>query len=102
MKTQPTVRCLLTLACLPLVSAMAEEEPWVIDSQEEWEAAIASSEGISIEDGMSAPAEKSGTLKTMIKSFDRKRSASSLTVTQSPIWQNWNPMGAEHGVRPHL
>lgn len=92
MKTQPTVRCFLTLACLPLVSAMAKDQPWIIDNQEEWKAAITSSEGISIEDGTSAPTEKSGTLKTTIKSFDSKRSASSLTVTQSPIWQNWNPI----------
>ena len=33
-----------------------------------------------------------GNLKTKIQKFDTKRSVGSLTITQSPIWQNWNPI----------
>jgi hypothetical protein len=38
------------------------------------------------------PSIKSGTLKTKLQSFDEKRSAKSLQINQSAIWQNWNPI----------
>ena len=80
------------LACLAISNTTAEESPWLIQSQEEWTAAIESSNGLEIKDGLASPTGKSGTLKTVLKSFPAKRSASALTLTQSPIWQNWNPI----------
>ena len=32
------------------------------------------------------------TVATGLQTFDKKRSAKSLTLTQSAIWQNWNPI----------
>lgn len=81
-----------SIACFAISSAIAEDSPWLIQSQEEWTAAIQSSEGLEFKDGLASPTGKSGTLKTIIKSFPAKRSASSLNLTQSPIWQNWNPI----------
>ncbi len=59
---------------------------------ETWTDSIASSEGMTIEDGMAFPTESSGTLQTKIDTSAGKRSATTLTLTQSPIWQNWIPI----------
>ena len=90
MKTTHSVILFLGLACLP---AMAENKAWKIDKQEDWKSQVESSKGMTFEDGMAMPTEKNGTLKSVLKTFPEKRSASTLTFDQSPIWQNWNPMG---------
>ncbi|MDF1862060.1 MAG: hypothetical protein P1U87_17720 [Verrucomicrobiales bacterium] len=91
MKRKPAsplaVSLLLTLLSLPVFAA----EPWSIDDESQWKSEIASSEGLSIEKGMAAPTGESGSLKTKVQSFGEKRSAKSLTIQQSAIWQNWIP-----------
>ena len=82
----------LALALLPILSAHAENLPWTIATEEEWKAGVAQSEGMTIENGQAAPTEKSGTLTTTLHSGDSKRSVTSLKITQSPVWQNWNPI----------
>lgn len=90
MKSARNITCLLALIPLSQCSNPKEAEPWKIDSQDEWVSAVESSDGITIEKGAAAPAEKSGTVITKVKSFDSKRSALSLKIAQSTIWQNWN------------
>ncbi|MCH2614007.1 MAG: hypothetical protein MKZ70_04855 [Opitutales bacterium] len=41
---------------------------------------------------MTSPKGKSDNLKNKIQRFDTKHSTASLTVTQPPIWRNWNPI----------
>tara|TARA_R110002096_G_scaffold212352_8_gene399840 strand:- start:208 stop:1743 length:1536 start_codon:yes stop_codon:yes gene_type:complete len=93
MNQQPHIKptalaTLFSLSLLPCVWA----ETWNIASEAEWKSEIASSEGITIEKGVAAPTEASGSLQTKMQSFDSKRSAASLTITQSAIWQNWIPI----------
>lgn len=64
---------------------------WEIKGAPNWNAAIESSQGITLEDGLAFPAAAAGTLRTVVRSFETKRSAAALTITQSPIWQNWIP-----------
>ncbi|MEC7907009.1 MAG: hypothetical protein VYC82_07265, partial [Verrucomicrobiota bacterium] len=83
----------ITLSTILFVSAiLAKAESLEISTQSDWERTIASSMGIVIKDGLASPTGKSGNLKTKIQKFDTKRSVGSLTITQSPIWQNWNPI----------
>jgi hypothetical protein len=82
----------IAFLALLLAPALMAADSISIDSQSEWTAAIASSEGISLENGMASPTEKTATLKTKIQAFDGKRSAASLQIAQSTIWQNWNPI----------
>ncbi|MDF1737941.1 MAG: hypothetical protein P1U86_02185 [Verrucomicrobiales bacterium] len=70
----------------------AGETAWTIDSQDDWKATIESSEGTVVESGAVSPEGRNATVLTKLQSFDAKRSAKSLTVTQSAIWQNWNPI----------
>ena len=67
-------------------------EAWTIDSQEEWQQAVADKSNLEFKDGMAEPSAKSATFKSKMKSFDEKRSASSITISQSPVWHNWQPV----------
>jgi hypothetical protein len=85
-------RILPLLFCLPLLANADDTASWTVEGIDAWKAAIESSDGIAIEDAGISPTEKSGTVLTKIQKFDNKRSVASLTITQSPIWQNWNPI----------
>ena len=74
------------------LSGSASGKPWVIESQEEWTQAAASSEGLTIEEGLVAPAGKAATFTSRVQRFEKKRRAASVTIAQSPIWQNWEPI----------
>ena len=50
---------------------------------------IESSQGLTIEKGVASPTAKTGSLRTKLKTFKEKRSAKSLTIEQSALWQNW-------------
>ena len=76
----------MALCCLPL-----QAQDWTIDTDQQWKQNLQSSEGATIADGMVSPTAKQATIVTKVFSSDKKRSAASLTIAQSPIWQNWNP-----------
>ncbi|WDI41623.1 hypothetical protein [Bremerella sp. P1] len=65
---------------------------WKIDSEAEWNQNIAKAQGASVADGTVSPKEKTATITTKVHATDKKQSAKTLTLTQSPIWQNWNPI----------
>lgn len=69
--------------------AFADQQTWVVKSQDEWNAAVADSQGIAIADGQASPTGKSGTLKMALQSFETKRTFSSLNINQAPHWLNW-------------
>jgi len=75
------------LATTPLPAA-----DWTIDSAEQWTQNLASSEGATVADGTVSPQARTATIATHVHSSDVKRSAKSLVVTQSAVWQNWNPI----------
>ena len=80
----------LSVASLTLtITASLFSKSWNIKSQTEWEKNIQSSEGIIIEEGLISPQEKAGHFKTKLKKFKAKKSLQSLTIDQSPVWQNW-------------
>ena len=81
----------LALLCwMPFCSVDAAE--WTIDNEADWKANLTSTEGVVFENGSLAPEGKTATVTTKLQRFDKKRAASSLTLTQSPIWQNWQPI----------
>ena len=66
----------LFLTATLLGQALVSGESVTVDSQADWEKAIASSTGVAVENGTVSPMGKTGQLKTKLKRFDRKRSAS--------------------------
>ena len=80
------------LSLLLLMPALFAEDAVSIRTQAEWEKAVADSKGVAIKDGTVAPTDKAGQVRTRLQKFDQKKKAASLTLTQSAIWQNWNPI----------
>lgn len=65
---------------------------WTIDTDADWAENTKQKSNIEFQKGMASPAGKSSSLKSQIKSFGSKRSALSIVIDQSPVWQNWNPI----------
>jgi hypothetical protein len=74
-----------------LAGAQLQAADWTIDSADDWTQNIKSAEGATVEDGSVSPKAETATISTKVHASDVKRSAKSLVVTQSAIWQNWNP-----------
>jgi hypothetical protein len=85
---------LITIIVVGALSAMSVSgETWTIDTQAEWDESLAKKKGAEVSDGMVSPTKKGAVLSSVIKQFDEKRSAESITIDQSPVWHNWNPIG---------
>lgn len=69
----------------------AEEMSWDFSDSETWKESLSSGDGLIHESGGVSVAGSGGALLTKPQSFEEKKSAASLTVSQSPIWQNWIP-----------
>ena len=78
---------LTTTSCLDLLAS-----DWTIDSADDWTRNIQSAEGATVADGVVSPDAKTATIVTTVHTSEVKRSAASLVVSQSAIWQNWNPI----------
>lgn len=65
-------------------------DDWTIDSADDWKNNLESAEGAVVVDGSVSPEKKIATIATKVHSSNVKRSAKSLVVDQSAIWQNWN------------
>lgn len=66
---------------------------WQIDTQEEWTESILSEDGLDIREGVASPKSDAATFRSIVKVFPEKRKATSLVLRQSPVWENWEPVG---------
>lgn len=82
-----TLLLLVTMLC----SCELNAEDWTIDTAEDWKNSIQSAKGAAVADGSVSPTAKTATISTGVHSLDEKRSAKSLVVDQSAVWQNWQP-----------
>ena len=72
-----------------LTQTLFAGEPWIIDTQVQWEKALTTAKDVIIENGTVSAAGETGNFTAKLHKSDRKRSAASLTVQQSALWQNW-------------
>ena len=77
------------IGLLPMISLGAKN--WSIKSTKDWAECIEHNQGVAVKEGTVSPSEQSGMIRTKLKAFKKKRSAKTLTISQSPLWQNWNP-----------
>lgn len=84
----PWLASLIPLCTLALTLGL-KAETWTVESADQWKSSIESSEGLTIDKGVASPSAQAGSLRTKLKSFKGKRSAKSLTIGQSALWQNW-------------
>ncbi len=73
------------------VCGLAQAEDWRIEG-DAWKGNIESSQGAVVSDGTVSPKSELATIVTKLHTSDMKRSARALTLSQSPIWQNWSPI----------
>ncbi|MGD7651874.1 MAG: hypothetical protein ACQCXQ_01580 [Verrucomicrobiales bacterium] len=93
MKSITAWKSLSAVIWLGSLQAGAAGESWTIDTQSEWTSQLLRHEGLELADGMASPAAESATLQSALKRFPEKRRAASITIDQSPVWQNWEPAG---------
>ncbi|CAA6677779.1 MULTISPECIES: hypothetical protein [unclassified Lentimonas] len=73
-------------------AVFADEGAWTIDTQQEWTQNVENQDGLEIADGMASPVAETAILKSRLKSYTEKRRAKSVTVSQSSVWLNWQPV----------
>ena len=73
-------------------SASLSGEKWIIDSQSDWLAATADHAHLKFTDGLVTPTAREATFRSVLITSEKKRSAKSLTIDQSPVWHNWEPI----------
>jgi len=66
-------------------------DAWVVDTQAQWQQP-ASQKALEIKDGLASPTGKTATYTSALKRYGTKQSAKSLTIEQSPLWLNWQPI----------
>lgn len=82
----------LQLFCALIGCVQMQAADWTIDSADDWTENIESIDGARVADGTVSPRAETATITTKVHASDGKRSAKTLLVSQSPIWQNWNPI----------
>jgi hypothetical protein len=81
----------ITVCALSVMTAYGES--WSIDTQEEWNQSVSRKEGIEIVKGEVTPNSGKVVISSVIKRFDKKRSAKSIEIGQSAVWKNWETIG---------
>ena len=79
---------LVTMLCM---NTLCHAEDWTIDSDADWKSNTGETAGLEIKKGMAEPTEKTATFKSAIKRFDVPTQARSISIGQSPVWENWQP-----------
>jgi len=85
-------KCLATLCAMSVAGPLSAGDNWLIDTDEQWKTTAQKSEGLAIKDGLAEPTGKAATYTSKVHRFDSKRSAKSISIAQSPVWQNWQPI----------
>lgn len=85
---------LLTLTAIISLFGIGQGQAadWTIDTADDWTRNVQAAEGATIAEGSVSPSAEVATITTNVQRLDAKRSAKSLVVNQSAIWQNWNPI----------
>jgi hypothetical protein len=65
---------------------------WELKTQQDWLAASAECVNIEITDGCLKLTSDSAFFATALKKFKNKHQLKSMTIQQSPVWNNWHPI----------
>lgn len=69
----------------------SENKTWRIASSEEWAQASDEIQGLTTENDLLSLRDQAGLYKSKLQRFNSKRSAQSLTISASTMWENWEP-----------
>lgn len=85
-------RLLFTALMTLILSIQLHATEWVVDTQASWEKATGWHQQIEMREGMLYPSAKLSSFRSAVKRFKMKRTAASITIEQSPVWENWQPI----------
>ena len=74
-------------------------QPWVIEEATEWTQATGSVSNMQVSGGFATPTANTSTFSSIVKSYPNKRKATAVTFKQSPVWNNWVPLGYDVQAR---
>lgn len=67
--------------------------PWIIEEAADWTQATGSASNLQISGGFVRPTAALSTFSSVVRNFPARRRATSVTFRQSPVWDNWIPLG---------
>ena len=79
-------------AVVTILTGCASAQTWTVDSEADWKANTASHSNLEFKDGKAVPTASEATFQSVMKRFPEKRAVTSLAVSQSPEWLNWEPV----------
>ncbi|MDD7985154.1 hypothetical protein PQO01_09350 [Lentisphaera marina] len=79
-------------ALLLSLSSVFAQTTFTIESESDWNNALEKSEGVSVKDGRVVPDGKTGLIRSKLQRYNAKQKLQSITVGQSPVWENWEPL----------
>ncbi|VGO11774.1 hypothetical protein PDESU_00320 [Pontiella desulfatans] len=80
------------LGALSLCGCTWAQETWTIESQGDWKENAATQSNLTYEAGKAIPTDVEATFLSVMKRYPKKRSAQTISISQSPEWLNWNPV----------
>jgi hypothetical protein len=63
---------------------------WLVDSTKQWQEAEKENGNLTFADGLATPTADVSRYRSVTYAFEKKRSAKSIVIEQSPRWHNWN------------
>ncbi|MGB1937805.1 MAG: hypothetical protein ACPHVK_09975 [Akkermansiaceae bacterium] len=82
----------LSLLGICFLALPASANTWITDTQEQWQNNSAGQTHLEFAEGMATPTATSASYSSKLQSFEKKQKATSIEISQSPVWQNWNPV----------
>jgi hypothetical protein len=67
--------------------------PWIVEEAADWTQATGTATNLQISGGFVRPTAASSTFSSVVKNYPGRRKATSVTFKQSPVWDNWLPLG---------
>jgi hypothetical protein len=68
-------------------------DPWIVDEAADWTQATGSAANLQVAGGFVRPTAASATFSSVVRNLPAKRKATSATFKQSPVWDQWIPLG---------
>ena len=67
--------------------------PWIVDEAADWNQARSASSNLQLAGGLATPTSGSSTFTSVVRGSPHRRKATRVTFRQSPVWDNWIPLG---------
>lgn len=78
---------------ITLEANLSDEPMWQVSTEQAWKAVLAGDSQVSVAQGVLHPTQEKSVIRSQFYRVAVKQKASSMVLTQSPVWDNWQPAG---------